>query len=131
MTLISLMPALPEIFLALVILSLLLFGVLQKNNTEEQHFKTANMVTWLVTLSLCLLIFMELYTQNSQITTFENMFINDKFAVYCKVLILIGSLAILIISRCGGVMWAVEVKCRIRFIVLLWMFTDIFSFSNS
>ena len=98
MTLISLMPALPEIFLVLVILSLLLFGVLQKANSEEQNVKISNMTTWLVTLSLCLLIFMEAYTQNTQITAFGNMFINDKFAIFCKVLVLLGSLAILIIS---------------------------------
>ena len=48
----NLVPAFPEIFLALVIMTLLMFGVLQKTPNIEKDAKVAKMTAWLTVASL-------------------------------------------------------------------------------
>ena len=44
--------ALPELFLVLVIITLLMFGVFQNARDKEQEIKTAKTTSWLAALSI-------------------------------------------------------------------------------
>lgn len=83
--------ALPEIFLAIAAMILLIFGVFRGNESTRA-------VSWLSILSmlLCgLLVFGNSWDSN---ITFNNLFIMDGFAGFLKILILAGSAASLLIS---------------------------------
>ena len=91
--------ALPELFLVLVIITLLMFGVFQNNQAKEQEIKTAKTTSWLAALSIFLAIFMVLSFEGERYLTFQDMFINDNFSMFLKVLVLFGAMTTLIIGQ--------------------------------
>ena len=82
---------LPEIFLSLSIMTLLIVGVFVKNS-----FKIINSLT-----ILCLIFAVALVLNQPQETTkiFNNSYLIDKFSMFMKILILVFTLFILTISR--------------------------------
>jgi len=99
MSLMSIIPAFPELFLTLIILILLIFGVFQKEDTSDDQIRAAKITTWLTTASLIFTIFMLLNLGVNNSIIFSGMFINDSFSIFCKILILGSGISSIIISR--------------------------------
>jgi NADH-quinone oxidoreductase subunit N len=94
----SFIPAMPEIFLALAAMGLLMVGVFQKDGDVVEVAQASRMVSRLgvVALVLTLLLVTTLAVQGPT-KSFGGMFVLDDFAVFFKVLVLIASgLSILI-----------------------------------
>jgi NADH-quinone oxidoreductase subunit N len=94
----SFIPAMPEIFLALAAMGLLMVGVFQKDGDAAEVAQASRMVSRLgvVALVLTLLLVTTLAVQGPA-KSFGGMFVLDDFAVFFKVLVLIASgLSILI-----------------------------------
>lgn len=87
----QLMPAFPEIFLAIVALFLLILGVSRK---EEESMTVSNFSLFgllAVTAVMCRFC-------NEGFTTFGGMYVTDSFAIYMKVLVLLGSAVTIFMS---------------------------------
>jgi NADH-quinone oxidoreductase subunit N len=95
----NLVPALPELFLALSIMALLMFGVFQKGGLAEEDVKTSRLISYLGILVLVLAGLLETTLAGGRLVTFSNMFVSDPFAVFCKVLVLIGSSLAIVMSQ--------------------------------
>jgi NADH-quinone oxidoreductase subunit N len=95
----NLVPALPELFLALVIMALLMFGVFQKGGRAETDVNSFRIVSWMAVMALVLTPLLVLALAGGKLIGFGGMFIADPFAAFCKVLVLIGSAATLIMAR--------------------------------
>jgi len=88
----SLLPALPEILLAIGAMLLLMLGAYRKTNS-------AGLVSGLAVILLAVLLVLTLTHSGETAATFGGMFILDPFAVFMKSLILIGAGASLVMSR--------------------------------
>ena len=96
----NLVPALPEIFIAFIAMALLMLGVFQKVGGKDDELRAAQLVTKLGIIALVLALVLVATTASGGVMlTFGGMFINDPFAVYFKVLILIASCLTLVMSR--------------------------------
>lgn len=88
-----LMPAAPEIFLAILSMLLLIFGVFRGD-------KSARTVSWLAVLALIVCGIILTSVQDGRMVTFGGQFVVDDFAHFMKWLVLIGSaLAIVMAIR--------------------------------
>jgi len=94
----NVVPALPELFLALVIMALLMIGVFQKGGAADRDAKTTRLISYLSIIALVLALLLVLTLSGGRLVTFSNMFVSDPFAVFCKVLVLVGSALSIIIS---------------------------------
>jgi len=99
MTLSELIPAFPEIFLAVIGMSLLMLGVFRKADGPESERQTAELVSWLTLIVFALTILLAVSFSGGRILLFGNMFVSDPFSVFCKVLVLIGAGATLVIAQ--------------------------------
>ncbi len=81
----------PEVFLSLSIFSLLMIGVFVKNSF--------NLIYKLSIFLIFLLILIVLNTDGETIKIFKESFVSDHFSLFAKLLILISSFFILIISK--------------------------------
>ena len=95
----NIVPALPELFLAGVIMLLLMFGVFQKGGISDNDVATYRIVSMLSVVSLVLAVFLLVPVAGPRVTTFADMFVTDKFAVYCKALVLIAGAFGIMVSR--------------------------------
>ena len=77
----NIIPALPELFLAGVIMLLLMFGVFQKGGLKDNDVAAFNIVSMLSMVSLILAVFLLIPITGPRITTFADMFVIDLFAV--------------------------------------------------
>jgi NADH-quinone oxidoreductase subunit N len=87
----DLMPALPEIFLACAAMALLLIGVFLGE-------KSTRIVASLAVLSFIITGALLLMGHSGRVVTFNGMFVADGFAVFMKILVLVGSSLTLIMS---------------------------------
>ncbi len=94
----NVVPALPELFLALVIMALLMFGVFQKGGAADLDVKTTRLISYLGIIALVLALLLVSTLSGGRLVTFSNMFVSDPFAVFCKVLVLVGSALSIVIS---------------------------------
>jgi NADH-quinone oxidoreductase subunit N len=79
-------PVIPEIFLACAAMGLLMVGVFRAGEPEASH------LVWpLSVMALVVALFLLLVDDTDAAVTFGGQFITDRFAVYLKVLILIGA----------------------------------------
>ena len=81
----------PEVFLSLSIFSLLMIGVFVKNSF--------NLIYKLSIFLIFLLILIVLNTDDETIKIFKESFVSDNFSLFAKLLILISSFFILIVSK--------------------------------
>ncbi len=95
----NIVPALPELFLGLAIMAMLMFGVFQKTGDKGQDVKTSRMISVLSVITLILALLLVSALTGPRLLTFSNMFISDTFAVFTKILVLIGSALAIIISQ--------------------------------
>ena len=87
----NLIPALPEMFLAVVGMGLLLYGAVQGDRSTRE-------VAWLVVLALAATLLLELALGTARVVTFAGMFVTDGFAIFMKVLVLGASLLAIVMS---------------------------------
>ncbi len=95
----NIVPALPELFLGLAIMAMLMFGVFQKTGDAGHEVKTFRMISLLSVITLILALLLVSGLTGPRLLTFSNMFISDPFAVYTKILVLTGSALAIIISQ--------------------------------
>ncbi|HSK39239.1 MAG TPA: NADH-quinone oxidoreductase subunit NuoN [Arenibaculum sp.] len=109
----DLMPALPEIFLALAAMALLMLGVFRGDGSTR-------LVCWLSVAALGAAALMVLGWGVERAVTFNGLFVMDRFAVFMKMLVLIGS-ALSVILAMGYI--EREQMRRIEFPVLILLAT--------
>ncbi len=95
----NIIPALPELFLAGVIMLLLMFGVFQKGGIKDNDVAAFNIVSMLSMVSLILAVFLLIPITGPRITTFADMFVIDVFAVFSKSLVLVAAAFGILMSR--------------------------------
>jgi NADH-quinone oxidoreductase subunit N len=95
----NIIPALPELFLAGVIMLLLMFGVFQKGGIKDNDVAAFNIVSMLSMVSLILAVFLLIPITAPRITTFADMFVIDVFAVFSKSLVLVAATFGILMSR--------------------------------
>ena len=79
-------PVIPEIFLACAAMALLMVGVFRSGEPEASH------LVWpLAVMALVVALFLLLVDDTDPAVTFGGQFVTDRFAVYLKVLILVGA----------------------------------------
>ena len=89
-------PAAPELFIALMAMSLMMFGVFQKQSSAADEIKTSRLVSHMSIAVLVLTLFITVAFAGDKVAVFNNLFVTDAFSVFTKVLVLFASaLAIL------------------------------------
>ncbi|MCH7937517.1 MAG: NADH-quinone oxidoreductase subunit NuoN [Proteobacteria bacterium] len=95
----NVVPALPELFLASAIMAMLMLGVFQPRDTAEKEIKASRLISFLSIITLILAVLLVSTLSGGRLVTFQNMFVSDPFAVYSKILVLIGSALAIVISQ--------------------------------
>ncbi len=95
----NVVPALPELFLASAIMAMLMLGVFQPRDTAEKEIKASRLISFLSIITLILAILLVSTLSGGRLVTFQNMFVSDPFAIYSKILVLIGSALAIVISQ--------------------------------
>ena len=95
----NLIPAMPEIFLALAGMALLMVGVYQKADNADGVLRASRLTSNLGILSLALALALVFTVSGDKLMTFEGLFVSDPFASFVKVLILIASGLSLILAQ--------------------------------
>ena len=100
----DLVPATPEIFMALAILGLLMLGVFQRTDGHCHDGEAAgvrvNARIWLFSIAAMVLAGLLVVTVPAGRTlTFGNLFVTDDFAMFAKILVLVAATLTLLISR--------------------------------
>jgi NADH-quinone oxidoreductase subunit N len=88
----NLLPALPEIFVAVAAMALLILGVFQG------EARAAKEISWLAVVVLVVAIFMVGAGSSARHVTLAGMFVTDGFAIFTKILVLIGSAFSIVLS---------------------------------
>lgn len=86
-------PAVPEIFLAVFAMALMMLGVF---SAEKRAFKSVNSFAL---AGLVVTLLLVIFNRNEQAVAMNGLFIADRFATYMKVLVLIGSAVTLMMSE--------------------------------
>ena len=84
-------PAVPEIFLAVVGLAFMIYGVYRGDRITQG-------LSWMVVLALVIALVMEFVLGDARTVTFAGMFVTDGFAVFMKILVLGASALALVMS---------------------------------
>jgi NADH-quinone oxidoreductase subunit N len=87
----NLLPALPEIFLALAAMALLMLGVFRGDGSTR-------LVSWLSVGALAVAAVLVLSMGDARTVTFNGLFVMDRFGVFMKVLVLLGSALTLVLA---------------------------------
>jgi NADH-quinone oxidoreductase subunit N len=117
----DLIPAMPEIFLALTAMGLLVFGVFQREDGDAVAIKVNRLVLRLGALALLLaLLLVVTISARGPTLAFGSMFIVDDYAIFFKILVLVASALCLLISQ-----EYLEVRgiARFEFVVLVLLAT--------
>jgi len=92
-------PLLPEIFLALAAMSLLMLGVFQKATTPDGVVHASRLTSGLGIVTLVLALLLVFTVSGDTRIAFDGLFVSDPFATFAKVLILIASTMSLILAQ--------------------------------
>ncbi len=84
----NLAPALPEIFLAISAMAMLMLGVFQNTSGPDGVLKASRMTSSLSVVMLVLVLALVITVSGEKLLTFDGMFISDPFATFSKSLIL-------------------------------------------
>ncbi|MCK5445428.1 MAG: hypothetical protein KAI73_07380, partial [Rhodospirillaceae bacterium] len=95
----NLAPALPEIFLGLAAMSLLMLGVFQNTTGPDGVMKASRLTSGLGIVMLVLAMVLVVTVSGDRLLTFDGLFVSDPFASFVKVLILIASTFSLILAE--------------------------------
>ena len=92
----NLVPVMPELFLAVVSMALLMLGVFQK---DDEGQKTARTISVLGVISLALTLLLTVTLSGGRMTAFGGLFVVDSFASFLKGLVLLASGLALVLSQ--------------------------------
>jgi NADH-quinone oxidoreductase subunit N len=92
-------PATPEIFMAVMIMSLMMFGVFQKQSSVTDEINTSSVVSYMSIAVLVLALFITVTFAGDRIAVFNNLFITDTFAVFTKVMVLFASAVTILMAQ--------------------------------
>lgn len=95
----SLTVALPEVFVAVMIMALLMLGVFQKTGTRDNSVGSLRLLSNLGVAVLFLAGLLLTMLTGDRLVAFNGLFISDPFAVFTKVLILIAGALGIIMSQ--------------------------------
>lgn len=96
----DLVPAMPEIFLTLAAMALLMLGVFQRDGDAAALIRSNRLMLRLGTLALALtLLLVVTISARGALLSFGGMFVVDDYAIFFKVLVLLASALCLIISQ--------------------------------
>ena len=87
----QLAPVVPEIFVALASMALLMLGVFRGDGATRS-------IAWLTVVALALALVLVLAAPDEGVPTLAGMFVSDPFAVFVKCLILVGSAVAVVMS---------------------------------
>ncbi len=88
----DLLPALPEIFVALSAMALLMVGVFARRKNPTRMISYASVLVLLLATAMVGLV------TDGHATTFGGMFVTDTFAVFAKALVLVSAAVVIIMS---------------------------------
>jgi NADH-quinone oxidoreductase subunit N len=89
----NLVPAIPELFLAVAAMALLMAGTFLKSRGIERTLSYAAAIALILTVAALVLI------PTDRTVTFNGMFVTDRFALFVKALILMASAAAIVMSQ--------------------------------
>ena len=92
-------PATPELFIAVMIMSLMMFGVFQKQSSSIDEVNTSRVVSYMSFAVLALTMLITVAFAGDQVTAFSNLFVTDAFAVFTKVLVLFASAVSILMAQ--------------------------------
>ena len=95
----DLIPALPELFMAVAIMALLMVGVFQPGGTADQDVRSLRLIWALSIVVLVLALVLVAVLSGERVMAFGSLYVSDAFAVFCKILVLLGSVMTMTISR--------------------------------
>src|SRR5512134_1079402 len=96
----NLIPVMPEMFLALAAMALLMLGAFQRDADGAAAVRFSRLMMHLGTLALLLALLLVItIAARGPLLSFGGMFIVDDYAVFFKVLVLLASALCLLISR--------------------------------
>ncbi len=87
----SFIPAVPEMFLAVVGMALLIYGAFRGDGDTRR-------ISWMVVGTLAAAVVLELVLGGARAVTFAGMFVTDGFAIFMKVLVLGASATSIVMS---------------------------------
>ena len=87
----DLVPALPEILLAVASMAFLMLGAFRRQESTR-------LISWLAVAVLALALVMVLSAPDGRVETFEGMFVTDRFTTFMKSLVLLGSALAIVMS---------------------------------
>lgn len=112
----NLAPALPEIFLGLAAMSLLMLGAFQNTTGPDGVMKASRLTSGLGIVMLVLALVLVITVSGERLLTFDGMFVSDPFASFVKVLILIASTFSVILAED----WMEKQGCfRFEYVILI------------
>lgn len=94
----NLVPALPEIFMAVAAMALLMLGVFRKTANADDAAASVRLIGYNGVLVLVLTAVLVFTVSGPKMVTFNGMFITDQFAVFFKVLMLLASIGGILMS---------------------------------
>ncbi len=92
-------PLMPEIFMALAGMSLLMLGVFQNTTTPEGVTTASRITSRLAVITLVLTLGLVFAISGGKMIAFDGLFVTDPFAVFTKILILMASAFSLVMSQ--------------------------------
>ena len=95
----SLVVTLPEVFIAVMIMALLMLGVFQKTGTQDSAVGSLRLLSNLGILLLVLAGLLLTTVSGERFTAFNGMFLSDPYAVFVKILILIAGALGIVMSQ--------------------------------
>ena len=95
----NLVPALPEIFMVVAAMILLMLGVFQKDDGKPANLHAFRLVSGMGGLVLALALVLAITVGTVSQSTFGGMFVVNDFTVFFKALVLISSVMALVMSR--------------------------------
>jgi len=95
----NLIPAMPELFLVVTAMALLMLGVFQTEGNGAQAVRADRLVSRLGIVTVALTALLVATIANRPASTFGGMFVVDAFAVYFKILVLIASGIAIVIAQ--------------------------------
>jgi len=78
----NLIPALPEVFMAVAIMVLLMFGVFQPGGTADQDVRSLRLIWALSILVLVLALVLVAVLSGNRVMVFGSLFVSDAFSVF-------------------------------------------------
>ncbi len=96
----NVIPALPELFAAVMIMALLMFGVFQKNALADQDAPSSRLISGLsITVLALTLLLVASFSAGRTVTAFDGLFVSDPFSTFAKVLVLLASIAAIVMAQ--------------------------------